>query len=285
MHCECTAMDSSNYRKALPLQGMRSLHMSFQQAFRAITYSTFPLFPKPKQYLSQILGIFPSFCWFSQTILSVSSLFANWHCFPYLAITLNFYRGEWRWQKLCHGGVKPGKGAGDLLDEGKDASAEPAWMSREAPTTGSTSTIQLLLFNPLGTGVISVWFWEMTLASSRSGSLSLIQKLTNSKGGRKIQRYEVGMGCSLLPDPGALLNSRTFIRWHVFFCKFHNFAVEVISQRILHINHDNKSLIFSWGLKWRATFPLGYLPCAYIVHYCQLLLPVHRLESWLPHQR
>lgn len=58
----------------------------------------------------------------------------------------------------------------------------------------------------------------MTLASSRSGSLSLIQKFTNSKGGRTTQGDEVGMGSSLLPDPGALLNYRTFIRWHVFFC-------------------------------------------------------------------
>lgn len=80
----------------------------------------------------------------------------------------------------------------------------------------------------------------MTLASSRSGSLSLIQKLTISKEGRMIQGDEVGMGSSLLPDPGALLNYRTFIRQYVFFCKYYNSAVEDISQRNLHINHDNK---------------------------------------------
>lgn len=33
-----------------------------------------------------------------------------------------------------------------------------------------------------------------------------------------IQEHEVGMDSSLLPDPDVLLNYRTFIRQHVFFC-------------------------------------------------------------------
>jgi len=105
--CPC-AVCTSNYRKALPLQEMRSCHMPFQKAFRTTAYSTFPIFLNPRQHASQMLGISPSFCRFSQTMLSASSLLANWHYFPDLGTAWDFSEGEWRWQRLCHGGAKPG---------------------------------------------------------------------------------------------------------------------------------------------------------------------------------
>jgi len=159
-----------------------------------------------------------------------------------------------------------------MLAEGKEVVCRASLDEQEAPSAGSTSTVQPPVHSSWNRD-ISVRFWEVffavtakvTLASSRSDSL--LQKFANSKGGRTTQGDEVGMGSSLLPDPDALLNYRTFLRWYVSFCKYCNSAAEDNSQRNLHTNHDNNFIFMGVKVKGHLSIFLSSL-CL----YCVLLL-------------